>query len=181
MKDYFYNHFTTALRQINFTQPNETVRNRMRDPQAVFFGGNSWDNVKADLAHVPADERPKFILSLFMVVLMDQCIYTHFRDNYPAWRRETNCPKFGKSRLFSAHHLDPFKIIWAPEREKEVELDQVLALLPEFVAFMKGEIDHYFKDKPNNISAERFFDLLKKENAYQYKEGKLVTRLKELL
>ena len=149
----------------------------MGDPSVVFFGGPDWENVADDLANIPAPDRSRFILSLFMVVLTDQALYRHFRQSYDAWRRKTNYPKFGWSG-FGPHNENPFKILWAPEREHIIDNNELLALAPDFVRFFVDEATAYFRQHLPAIEVRAYFDAIKHDMGYGFNEGDVVRRVK---
>ena len=181
MNAYFYKQFPSQLALLTFSRPNNIVREHiMKDDAVVFFGGRDWENAKADLSRISEIDRPKFILSLFMIVITDQCLYTHFRQTYQTWRQKTNSPKFGWSGL-GPHNENPFKIIWAPERDNVVDPNLMITILPDFVAFMKSETKNYFSNNLSSIPAESFFSAIKNDEAYAFAEGIVVPKLKELL
>ena len=178
MHDYFHQRFPAQLARIAFRRPNDVVREHiMQDPGVVFFGGRDWETVAEDLATVPAADRSRFILSLFMVVLTDQVLYTHFHESYNAWRRETNYPKFGWSGL-GPHNENPLKILWAPEREQIVDINKLLALIPEFVKFCVNETTTYFQQHLPAIEVGAYFDAIKGDGGYSFSEGAVVPRVK---
>ena len=178
MHDYFYNRFPPQLAQLAFRRPNDIVREQItRDASVVFFGGPDWENVAADLATVPALDRTRFILSLFMVVLTDQAFYTHFHESYDAWRRRTNFPKFGWSG-FGPHNENPFKVLWAPEREHLIDNNELLALVPDFARFFVDETTTYFRQHHPAIEVREYFDAIKNDRGYGFNEGAVVPRVK---
>lgn len=149
----------------------------MRDPAVVFFGGPDWENVAVDFANVPERDLFRFVLCLFMVVLTDQALYTYFRDSYDTWRRNTNFPKFGWSG-FGPHNENPFKILWAPEREQAVNTEQVLALVPEFASFFVNETEAYFIQHLPTVEIHGYFGAIKGDRGYAFNEGVVVPRVK---
>jgi hypothetical protein len=178
MHDYFYGRFPLQLARLTFRRPNDVVCEQiMRDPGVVFFGGPDWENVATDLGTVPETDRPRFILSLFMVVLTDQALYTYFRDAYEAWRRRTNFPKFGWSG-FGPHNENPFKILWAPEREGIIDIHGLLALIPEFMRFFVGETRTYFRQHLPAVGVRNYFDAIRGDRGYAFHQGVVVPRVK---
>ena len=174
MRDYFYNTFPNHLRLLAFCRPSQIVRERiMRDESVVFFGGSDWESVSDDLLRIPEGDRPYFILSLFMVVLTDQCLYTYQRNSYQVWRQKTNFPKFGWSG-FGPHNENPLKILWAPEREHAVIIDEILNLIPNFVRFMLEETRNFFDDKIPEIDTLGYFECIKQDSAYAFNEGQIL-------
>ena len=177
MHSYFYGKFRSQLSLLEFKQPNSVVRDFMGDDSIVFFGGRDWENVGKDLSLIPAEDRPKFILSLFMIVLTDQCLYARWQDVYPTWRKQTNFPKFGWSG-FGPHNENPIKILWAPERENVIKVDEVLELLPEFVTLMAQEVKSFFASNLLTMQETEFFESIKCDYALTFDEGAIVKDFK---
>ena len=169
--EYFYNRFPIDLQRIEKQEPNSVVRDLiMRDPSAILFGGPEWRNVSTDLPRVPLDNRGRFILSLFMVTLTEQVIYTYFRNHYEMWRAGTGFPKFGWSGL-GPHHENPFILLWAPEREGMLQPNEVLPLLPEFVRFYLEATASYFQQHLPAIQMTDFLRRLVSDPQYQFGVG----------
>ena len=178
MRDYFYNTFPSRLRLLEFRRPNQIVREHiMRDDSVVFFGGRDWESVSDDLSQISEEDRPYFILSLFMVVLTDQCLYTYQPNSYRVWRQKTNFPKFGWSG-FGPHNENPLKILWAPEREHAVIINDVLNLIPHFVTFMLEETRNFFSRNLPEVDPLDYFECIRKDSAYTFDEGQIVQRFK---
>lgn len=169
--EYFYNRFPIDLRRIEKQEPNPIVRDEiMRDPSAIFFGGPEWQNVSTDLPRVPQENRGRFILSLFMVTLTEQVIYTYHRNNYEMWRAGTGFPKFGWSG-YGPHHENPFILLWAPEREGVIQPNEVLPLLPEFVRFYLEATASYFRQHLPAIQMTDFLWGLMSDPEYRFNRG----------
>ena len=169
--EYFYTRFPSDLRRIKKQEPNPIVRDEiMRDPSAIFFGGLDWESVEADLAKVPIENRGRFVLSLFMVTLTEQVIYTYFRNHYEMWRAGTGFPKFGWSG-YGPHHENPFILLWAPEREGAIQPNVVLPLLPEFVRFYLEATASYFQQHLPAIEMTDFLWGLVSDRGYQFRVG----------
>lgn len=181
MNHYFHNEFPSQLALLSYKRPSSIVRERiMKDETVVFFGGKDWKNVRTDLSRIPAGDRSKFVFALFMIVLTDQCLYTHFKQDYKPWRSQTNFPKFGWSG-FGTYNENPLKILWAPEREEVISADEMISILPDFVSFMKSETDSYFSKNLQGISSESFFNALKSDSGYSYSEGRVIPQFKKLI
>lgn len=178
MHEYFYHTFPSQLTKLKFHHPSNIVREKiMRDSAVVFFGGPNWDSVRSDLAPIPDDDRSKFILSLFMIVLTDQALHTYHRDSYDAWRAQTNYPKFGWSG-FGPHNENPFKILSAPEREQIVDVDQVLAIVPQFVRFLVEETRSFFGQHLPDVDVVAYFDAIRRDEGFTFNQGSVVPAVK---
>lgn len=178
MRDYFYQRFPLQLARLEFRRPNDIVREHiMSDSAVVFFGGPDWENARSDLASVPEEDRSRFILSLFMVVVTDQALYTYFRGSYDTWRKCTNFPKFGWPG-FGPHNENPFKILWAPEREAMINNTQIVDLIPEFVRFWVDDTTSFFHQNLPGIHVARYFDAIRHDQCYAFNLGTVVPRVK---
>ena len=178
MKDYFYNKFPGQLRKVEFQRPNEIEREIFEDENILFFGGPDWEGVSDDLSTVPLIDRPYFILSLLMVVLTDQCIYTYFQGSYTTWKNQTNFPKFGWSG-FGPHDENPLKVLWAPEREMVIEPDDIVDILPEFVTFYMDDTERFFTENLPHIVHPDFINSIIHDRAYGFNEGRIVQSFKD--
>jgi len=179
MRDYFHDRFPIQLQQIPLRRPNDVVRGHiMRDESVVFFGGQDWRNVASDLRRVPPSDQVKFILSLFMIVLTDQCLYTYFQHAYIDWKRITNFPKFGWAG-FGPHVENPFKLLWAPEREGLVDPNDAIEVMPQFVDFLLTETDDYFANRIPNVDRNHYYNSIRQDSAYEFNEGNIIPSFKE--
>lgn len=179
---YFYNRFPSQLATLGLHQPNPIILRNMRDSGVVFFGDPEWSNVRSDLAAVPEADRPLFILSLFMVVLTDQAVYTYFPHSYDTWRMHTRFPKFGWSG-FGPHNENPIWILRVPEREGVIASDAVIGLMPEFARFLARETTTTFRQWLPAIDVTAYFNAVRgdKDYAADVGEGTIIPRFKEEL
>jgi hypothetical protein len=180
--DYFYHSFPAQLAKLDLQTPNETILEVERDSALVFSGGREWEHVRADLAKVPEADRSLFILSLFMVVLTDQALYTYFPQSYETWRQHTMFPKFGWSG-FGPHNENPFWILRVPEREGLIASDAVIGLIPEFVRFLAEETTTRFRQWLPAIDVTAYFNALRgdKDYAADFAESTIIPRFKKEL
>ena len=130
---------------------------------------------------MPEEYRSQFVLSLFMIIVTDQAVFTYFRSNYQKWRERTAFPKFGWLG-FGYHNENPMQILWAPERELIIAPDQMNHLLPDFVAFWIDETTRLFKADYHDISVKAFFSSITTDKAWlQANDGEIVPELKRLM
>ena len=172
---YFENEFPSDLQKINFQQPNSVLQGILRTGDTPFFGGEDWMYCRENLSSVPAKNRNYFILSIFMIVLTDQCLFSCHRNVYEQWRERTHFPKFGWVG-FGIHNENPFKLLWIPEREKIVDIDDMELVMPEFVDFFKYKICTYLPEI--NVSPNLFFENIRRDPAYQFDEGVVLKTFK---
>jgi len=176
MKNYFHGKFREHFPRLEFSRPNKIVlQDIMNDNRVIFFGGPDWENVRSDLEKIPVEDRERFILSLFMVVITDQAIYTHFREKYQSWREKTAFPKFGWSG-FGPHNENPLKLLWAPERDGVIDTDKCKNLIPEFVSFWISESKEFFKNI-EGLDYKQFFLEAQNDQGWQFSQGLILNEL----
>jgi hypothetical protein len=178
IQTYFQNQFPGHLRKMNFNRPNEIVLNEMlQDPNAMFFGGKDWRNIEEDLSSIPESDKPAFVLSLFMIIITDQCIHSHFKDRYPDWHRKTMFPKFGWTG-FGYHMENPMKILWIPEKRELINPDAVIALIPSFISFFKKETESYMNQHLPDIETATFFKAILNDADFKFNYGSVNKEVK---
>ena len=179
MKSYFYDTFPGQLRQLEMQPANRVLRENI-DPVLTFFGGRGWERVSEDLQHIPGEDRSRFVLSLFMIILTDQALYRYYPDSYTRWREQTAFPKFGWSG-FGPHNENPMLILWAPERECVLSAGELIASLPEFVSFWTQETADLFGREYPEIPVADYFAKVRNDHAWQSaNQGTVVPELKRL-
>jgi len=176
--EYFYKRFPADLARIEKKRPNTALEASMEP--AVFFGGPNWENVRRDLAKISKGNREKCVLSLFMVTITEQVIYTYHRASYPAWRSRTGFPKFGWSG-YGFHHEDPFILLQRPVDEGVVTAEQLCALMPEFTRFYLQATRDYLKRHLPQIKMGRFLRGLMQDHAYVAASGPVALEFKRCL
>lgn len=180
MKNYFYSTFPEHLRLLDFNRPNRVIQEYMNNDPIVFFGGPNWENAVNDLSRIPEEYRPHFLLSLFMITLTDQCLFTHHRHLYEEWRRETNFPKFGHSG-FGIHNENPLIILRAPEEKGLIKIDATSEMMPEFVGFFLEETRKLLDKTSSTTNLENYIRSIKNDRDYQINEGILIQAFKREL
>ena len=175
------NHYTQHLSKVKFLRPSDIVRESiMQDETVVFFGGQDWRNVQADLSPIQEEYKSKFVLSLFMIVLTDQALYTHGREHYDIWRAHTSYPKFGWSG-FGPHFENPFKILWAPERDGLIDVEQTITLMENFVSFLIEETNSFFEKKQLTLDTKLYFEKICNDGGYAFNQGEIIPAFKDKL
>lgn len=180
MHDYFYQKFPGQFRRLKRHPADRSQLNENID--LMFFGWNKWQDVEDDFWLIPLEDRPRFILCLFMVVMTDVCLYTYYNDVHKSWSKITQYPKFGGPGGFGATGIkNPFKVLLVPEEKKLVDVNKVVELIPEFVKFFLQETDNYFKTNLPNVNTAEFFNKIRNDRSYQINRGKIVKGLKKEL
>jgi hypothetical protein len=136
------------------------------DASTVFFGGQAWKNVAADLAGIQPASRPTFVLSLFMVIITEQCLHAHFPAAHRAWRARTGFPLFGWSG-FGVHNENPYHLLRAPIAAGLVDEPACVALAPALAALFCSEVAEYFSANGLAVNANAFFAALRADPTYQ--------------
>ena len=167
LKDYFHNKFKYDLRRI-------VVGKRATgfEKEYIFFGGHEWSHFAHDMQVIPQEERhPLFILSLFMIILTDQALYTYEKDLYPMWRQSTGFPNFGHWG-FGPHNENPLWILAKAGTHDELRV-RTIELIPEFVKFLIEETERYFEQIfATKIDMSKYFTEILNDNAYKISSHK---------
>ena len=180
LNHYFYSHFNNHLNLLRFDSRANSLHPDV-DEATQFFGGFKWKNVRRDLTKIPEEYRSLFVLSLFMIIVTDQAMFTYFRSYYQKWRERTAFPKFGWLG-FGYHNGNPMQILWAPEREQVIAPDQLIHFLPDFVAFWIDETTRLFKAEHPDIPVKAFFLSIITDKAWrEANEGEIIPELKRLV
>ena len=159
-KAYFRGPFRRDLKSLRFVEPM-----RPRIFGAVFFGGQSWEKAEGDLAAIEIAFRPHFVLSLFMVIITEQCLHARFPAAHRVWRARTGFPLFGWSG-FGVQNENPFHILHAPAVAGLVDAAAAVALVPAFSTFFRAEVADYFADNGINVHPTDFFAALRSDETY---------------
>ena len=137
-----------------------------RDDLATFMGaytdtffGHAWShNCATQLAPVPTERRAFFLICLYFTVLVDQAMYTHFRDRYSRFETLTKYPKFCHG--LSQFQLNPRGILVTPVDQGVVGAQEILAALPSGMTLVVDEVIQFFRDHMPEMTAAAFFDAL---------------------
>jgi hypothetical protein len=176
--EYFYKQFPRDLAKFDMSKPNDVLA-AATEP-AVFFGGPDWENVRRDLAKVSKGNREKCVLSLFMVTITEQVIYTYHRTSYATWRSRTGFPKFGWSG-YGFHHENPFILLQRPVDAGVVTAEQLCPLMPKFTRFYLQATEDYLKRHLPQIKMAKFLRGLMRDHAYVEASGPVALEFKRCL
>lgn len=181
MRAYFYGRFRDQLAGLETYRQGEGIYHSHDDPTALQIGVDEWKHVKSDLATVPEEDRPRFILSLFMIILTDQALHARFRRSYEAWRIRTRFPKFGSRGM--THCGNPFEILWAPERDAVIDPHLVMDLIPGFARFYLQETTNYFHENLPTVGVQEFLAKVRADRDYaaSVNLGTIAPRMKAAL
>jgi hypothetical protein len=70
-------------------------------------------------------------------------------------------------------------VLWAPERERLVDSDRVMELMPTFVEFFLTEVRGYFSKHLVTVDPDIFFQAIKGDDAFSFEQGRIVQSFKE--
>ena len=161
LKKYFYNDFPSQLRKI--VAGKKTVG---FDEKYVFIGGHEWKNFEKDMQKIPVENRPEFLLSLFMIILTDQAVYTYEKDLHRIWRENTMFPNFGHWG-FGPHNENPLWILAKADTDDGLSKN-IQTLIPEFTKFLVDETTSYFTQIfGDKIDLPKYFAAILGDNSYQ--------------
>ncbi len=153
--------------------PNPVLQDFLREQITPYFGGGDWKNCREDLTAIEVANRNFFVLSIFMIVLTDQCLFRNYNELYAQWRKQTHFPKFG-SVGFGVHNENPFKLLSIPERDAIIDVKESIFLMPGFIRFFKLKLVKFFP----NFDVNSFFEKIRSDAAYQLDEGSVLKAFK---
>lgn len=180
MHDYFYLIFPRQLRMLQYEKPPGHVNEIFHLDNALFFGGEDWERVQADLSVVPNSDRERFILSLFMIIVTDQALYTYNAATYENWKAATRYPKFGWFG-FGTHNVNPLKLLWVPEERELIDTEAIIAAIPKFVDFFVTETERVVVGHGYTPSLDIHFVNMRHDPAWSFNKGKIIPALKAAL
>ncbi len=126
---------------------------------AVPYFGHAWSRTcAAQLALVPAERRPSFLICLYFTVLVDQAMYTHFPDRYAAFQALTRYPKFCHG--LSQFQHNPRAILATPVDQGLVDAEEIRTALSSGMTLFVDEVIDFFSDHMPDVTATVFFDAL---------------------
>lgn len=168
MKSYFFTTFPGQLAQCC------PLRTRMGDHEVELIG---WASIVEQIKDLKDEEKLNFILSFFMMVLTDQCLYTYFSGSYRAWREGTRFPKFGWHG-YGPHNENPFELLNRFEDEFGADEPMVKAKSKEFVQFYLEETRAYFERMNFPIPMEKFTECIKSDKSFAFPPSQLAKSVK---
>ncbi|HSM51025.1 MAG TPA: hypothetical protein VLA75_06460 [Thermoanaerobaculia bacterium] len=180
LRTYFHDRFPAQLGTLTFERPSEIVGEITGDPGALYFGGSGAERLPADLARIPERDRAPFVLCLFLIVLTDQALYTHFPAAYPTWRRQTRFPKLGHIG-FGTRNLDPFLILDVAEREGAVEPAALVALAPALGRLWVGEGSAWLAAHLPEVHLSDLLERMRNDPGWSSGEGLSATAVREAI
>ncbi len=148
---------------MHFKKPNSIILNHPEDfkidRNTIFFGGRDWINFEEDIRRIPQHHIQHFILCLFTIVVIDQNMFTNFRNSYAIFRAKTNYPKFGWTG-FGTHMEKPKKILSVAEKKGLLDKIWVQEHEQEYIKLFVKECQWFFSTILPEIRTLDFLDAL---------------------
>ena len=158
MNDYFYKIFPVHLSYL--------IRIEPFTKEHIFVGDVRWQSFEQDIKNIPTENRPEFLLMLFMIIMTDQAVYTYEQNLYPLWHKLTGFPNFG-TWGFGLYNENPFWILAKADTDSDL-CSHTLSLIPEFASFLIKKTKEYFNDIfGDKIDISQYFTAILNDNAYK--------------
>jgi hypothetical protein len=127
------------------------------------------------LDFLPDDkDRVKFGVALFFTVLVDEVCFSHFKQNYSAFKQLTLYPKFiGNCPGGCRFHLHPSDIFFAMNKYDKIKNTKTQRHLNFFETFseaapvMEKETKDFFSNLMTTINGNEFWERCTKEFPYR--------------
>lgn len=141
-------------------------KNNFRQDLSAFMGpspapyfGHSWSySCRDQLARVPSENRPQFLICLYFTVLVDQAMYSHFAKHYQVFHRMTQYPKFCHG--LSQFQHNPRGILNVPVEQGLISANAINQLLPDGMTLFVDETVTYFAEHLQTVEPQEFFEKL---------------------
>jgi len=142
-----------------------------------------YDKLTKDTAHlevISPENRSHFAVALFFTVLVDEVFYTHYKDEYHAFRSLTMYPKFiGNCPGACHYHLHPRDIFSAINYSRDNGKNNArrpdISIYDSFsqaIEVMRREIFSFFTDHLTAINPAEFWQKCVAELPYRINEEK---------
>lgn len=129
----------------------------MPDTRVPYFG-HSWGTDCRGLNVIPIESRPTFLICLYFIVLVDQAMYTHYRQDYQYFAKLTQYPKFCHG--LGQFQKNPRELLHVPVQKGMVDKSAMEKELPSGMELFVDEVVDFFKNHMSNIDPTEFFDKL---------------------
>jgi len=145
VKGYYHNQFRADLTKF------------MPDTSVPYFG-HSWSTDCRGLNKIPIESRPTFLICLYFTVLVDQAMYTHYREYYQHFAILTQYPKFCHG--LGQFQKNPRELLHVPVQKGMVDKSAMEKEFPSGMELFVDEVLDFFKNHMSNIDPAEFFDKL---------------------
>jgi hypothetical protein len=128
-------------------------------PSPAAYFGHSWTySCRNQLARVPSENRPRFLICLYFTVLIDQAMHSHCPEHYQVFHGMTQYPKLCHG--LSQFQHNPRGIINVPVEQGVVSEQVINQLLPDGMTLFVDETVAYFAAHLQAIEPRDFFEKL---------------------
>ncbi len=143
IKEYYQNNFRQDLSCF------------MPDSKLPYFG-HSWDYDCKGLEKILETNRAAFLICLYFTVLVDQGMYTHYRQYYAIFESLTRYPKFCHG--LGQFQKNPRGILLIPVERNMVKKNEIESVLSEGMALFIDEVVDFCINHMPEIKAKDFFE-----------------------
>jgi len=166
MNKYYHNQFRQDLEHLNYTIHNVLGK------EYKFFGNEKWQNYKADLQNISNENKPKFILSLFITISVDQAFYSFLtEEQYNRAESLLRYPKFGWCGM-GPHNEPPKNIIIRPLEFGEVNGNNILHFKDDAMKLYIEEVKIFQQNYFRELNVRDFFlRLVNDRDIISYRES----------
>jgi hypothetical protein len=193
-KDYYSNQFMEDLREL--TQKVNVIGNHAYDVAEPFSADkwgfmivelfkNSKNDIKDPLDHIQKENLGYFLSALSGIILIDQVMFTYFREDYEKFRTITHYPKIRWSPGWNAN-IKPWQLF-----DHRITLDRGLQnpekinKFREFMDFFVSELKDFFnKNQFKKANWELIKNAILKDEdiiSNKYGDGDYGTIFREIL
>jgi len=157
---YLQNHFQNDLQKIGITRLSciekcKYCEKYHLEKGTLYFGdGDKWiNNIKNN---IDIAQQKYFVMSLFIIILIDTAMFTYCRRYYKYFRDKTNYPKFGNTG-FGFSLLPPNEIITQSELHNIISINNITEDdISTFVKIFVNDCKSFFETNMLDISVIEF-------------------------
>lgn len=165
LSKYFYKKYADDLAVFISCAKKEEVPDYL-GRTLTFFGGINGEYIERDSRVIPEEDRADFLFSMFMMILMDQSIYTFAEKKkikiYESLSMsETSCYKLGGNG-FGPCGINPFFVLYMADEKSQQKMREEMK---ENVEFLISETIRFFEQSPL-FDKKEFFRFILQNPAY---------------
>ncbi len=140
-------------------------QSQFRNDMNLFIGnsnfpyfGHDWESDCKRLEKISKEKRKYFLFCLYFTVLVDQAVYTYYRNNYQEFQKLTKYPKFCHG--LSQFQKNPRKILCSPVDNGFVDKNEILSIIEEGINLFIDEVVDFSQNYFKYINVKDFFNNL---------------------
>ncbi len=125
----------------------------------VPYFGHSWNYDCEHIETLPSEHRANFLICLYFTVLIDQAMYTYYRERYNEFNSLTKHPKFchGLGQV----QKNPREILYVPVEKGLVDKKQMEKEIPAGMELFVDEVIDFCQNQMKDISAAELLEKLR--------------------